>query len=60
MLMALLPLGLAQVITSSDQRLCQQRVWAHNLSDYKSRLVMVEQQTRCDATKTNLIRLRVA
>jgi len=30
------------------------------LSDYKSRLVMVEQQTRCDATKTNLIRLRTA
>jgi len=42
MLMALLPLGLTQVITSSDQRLCQQRIWAHNLSDYKSRLVMVE------------------
>jgi len=27
------------------------------LSDYKSRLVMVEQWTRCDVTKTNLIRL---
>jgi len=42
MLMALLPLGLTQVITSSDQRLYQQRAWAHNLADYKSRLVMVE------------------
>jgi len=31
-----------QVITNSDQRLCQQRAWAHNLSDYKSRLVMIE------------------
>jgi len=30
------------------------------VSDYKSRLVMVEQCTRCDVTKTNLIRLRIA
>jgi len=29
------------------------------LSDYKSRLVMVEQCTRCDVIKTNLIRLRI-
>ena len=42
MLMALLPLGLTQVITVSDQRLCQQRAWAHDLSDCKSGLVMVE------------------
>jgi len=42
MLMALLPLGLTQVITRRDQRLYQQRAWAQNLSDYKSRLVMVE------------------
>jgi len=42
MLVALLPLGLTQVIIYSDQRLHQQRTWAHNLSDYKSRLVMVE------------------
>jgi len=42
MLVTLLPLGLTQVITCSDQRLYQQRIWAYNLSDYKSRLVMVE------------------
>ena len=42
MLVSLMSLGLAQGITYSDQRLCQQRTWAHNLSDYKSRLVMVE------------------
>jgi len=30
-----------QVITCNDQRPCQQRTWAHKLSDYKSRLVMV-------------------
>jgi len=30
------------------------------VSDYKSRLVMVEQQTRCDAMKTNPIRLRTS
>jgi len=43
MLVSLLPLGLTQVITNSDQQLHRQRAWAHNLSDYKSRLVMVEQ-----------------
>jgi len=42
MLASLLLLGPTQVITCGDQRLCQQRTWAHNLSDYKSRLVMVE------------------
>jgi len=42
MLASLLPVGPTQVITYSDQRPCQQRAWAHNLSDYKSRLVMVE------------------
>jgi len=31
-----------------------------HVSDYKSRLVMVEQCARCDVTKTDLIRLRVA
>ena len=60
MLVSLSSLGLAQGITWSDLRLCQQRAWAHDLSDYKSGLVMVEQQTRCDVTKTNLIRLRTA
>jgi len=39
---SLLSLGLTQGITWSDLRLYQQRAWAHNLSDYKSRLVMVE------------------
>jgi len=36
---------------------CTSGTW---LSDYKSRLVMVEQCARCDAIKTNLIRLRIA
>ena len=39
---SLLSLGPTQVITMCDQRPYQQRTWAHNLSDYKSRLVMVE------------------
>jgi len=43
MLASLLLLGPTQVITYTDERLYQQRTWAHNLSDYKSRLVMVEQ-----------------
>jgi len=43
MLMALLQLDLAQVITCSDQQLCQQHAWGHNLLGYKSRLVMVKQ-----------------
>jgi len=42
MLASLLSLGPTQVITHSDQRPCRQCAWAHNLSDYKSRLVMVE------------------
>jgi len=40
--------------TLSTYLLCH----ARNVSDYKSRLVMVEWCTRCDAIKTNLIRLR--
>jgi len=60
MLVSLLSLGLAQGITQSDLRLHQQLAWAHDLSDCKSGLVMVEQQTRWHATKTNLIMLCAA
>jgi len=43
MLASLLSLDPTQVITCSDQGRSQHRAWAHNLSDYKSRLVIVKQ-----------------